>query len=753
MPPRRPSFIQSAVLLAAVVLALGAGSAPRAVWFPLAAVEHAAMDNDPATPDPLQYHTFAIDLTALRSKLKLAGLEKADGGASAATEISLPMPDGRVERFRAIESPVLGETMQRMLPDVRTYLVWGLDDRSAYGRIDLTRFGLRAYIDGARGTVMIDPLVRGRTDRVMSYWTRDEASEGKESFDCGMRVRAEQLLRRAVTAIPQTRVGDTLRSYRFAFIGTAEYNAVYGGDTLNGLAELATAVNRINVPYGRDIAVRLVAVYLKTWENPDTDPFWFNGLSMVQDPQAVMDSLIGNGAYDTGAMLHKGESTNPLSYTGAGSVSSVGYPPYQMGTFLIGGSWTSSVGYRIMMHEIGHNFGCWHSYDGNCNRTPPFNFEPGSGSTIMARAGRCGASDIQSECDHYFHTWSQQEVVDWLAYVRPVGTHTPTGNTPPVAEAGPDYTIPRGTPFVLSGLGTDADVGGDPADTDTLRYCWEEMDQAPAIADSITGVLFRSTNPSLDPRHWYPEIANLLSGTGSPWNRLPNVNRLLHFRLTVRGVGPQSAGYAFDSMTVTVSGAPFLVTAPNGGGTYNRSSMLPVTWTVGGGDVAPTVNILFSEDGGLSWIPLVFATPNDGSQSVTLPDSGTITTCRIKVEAVGNIFYDVSNTNFTVTGTTVDAGPSASPAAFALWPPDPNPSKTGARVRFDLPRSVEVDLAVYSVQGQRVRTLAAHVWPAGHHTVIWNGEDGSGRHLRAGVYFLRMTAGDFRATRRVTMLK
>ena len=300
-----------AILLLATFTIVGAGPRPGAVFKELAAVDHATADDDPATPDPLRYRSYAIDLSSLRAKLGSASLDDAGGGV----EITLPMPDGRLMRFRATESPVLGPEMQRVLPDIRTYLVHGLDDRVAYGRIDLTRYGLRGYLDTRGGTVMIDPLVRGRTDRVMSYWTRDEASEGKESFDCEMRVRGDLGLRRAAlggSLPPQTRVGDTLHSYRFAMITTAEYNAVYGGDTLNGLAEMVTAVNRINVPYGRDLSVRLVAVYLRTWPDPDTDPFWFNGLQLVNDQQALMDSLIGgNDRYDTGALLHKGTSTNP----------------------------------------------------------------------------------------------------------------------------------------------------------------------------------------------------------------------------------------------------------------------------------------------------------------------------------------------------------------------------------------------------------------------------------------------------------
>jgi hypothetical protein len=65
-----------------------------------------------------------------------------------------------------------------------------------------------------------------------------------------------------------------------------------------------------------------------------------------------------------------------------------------------------------------------------------------------------------------------------------------------------------------------------------------------------------------------------------------------------------------------------------------------------------TVNILLSTDGGQTFpTVLVAATANDGSQAITVPSSPS-TTCRVKVQAVGNIFFDISNTNFTIGGST-----------------------------------------------------------------------------------------------------
>ncbi len=80
-----------------------------------------------------------------------------------------------------------------------------------------------------------------------------------------------------------------------------------------------------------------------------------------------------------------------------------------------------------------------------------------------------------------------------------------------------------------------------------------------------------------------------------------------------------------------------------------------ITWNVTNTDVAPVncanVNILLSTDGGQTFPTLLLAnTPNDGSETVTIPNTPS-TTARIKVEAVGNIFFDLSNVNFTIEET------------------------------------------------------------------------------------------------------
>src|SRR4029453_17330096 len=106
--------------------------------------------------------------------------------------------------------------------------------------------------------------------------------------------------------------------------------------------------------------------------------------------------------------------------------------------------------------------------------------------------------------------------------------------------------------------------------------------------------------------------------------------------------------------TVTVAATqPFLVTAPNTAVTVPAGTPQTVTWNISGTNAAPintaSANILLPTAGGAAFpLSLASATPNDGTQSVNLPAIAT-TQARVKIEAVGNIFFDVSDANFTIS--------------------------------------------------------------------------------------------------------
>jgi C1A family cysteine protease len=105
-----------------------------------------------------------------------------------------------------------------------------------------------------------------------------------------------------------------------------------------------------------------------------------------------------------------------------------------------------------------------------------------------------------------------------------------------------------------------------------------------------------------------------------------------------------------------------------------------------------------------------------------------------------------------VTCTGVDTG--ASPSAFRLYPGRPNPFKGAMSIRFDLPRTSRVDLAIYDVSGRLVAKLVdGRSMGPGRHEAYWGGMNSSGQASAPGIYLVRMEAGEFRETRKVVFAR
>ncbi|HNJ42636.1 MAG TPA: hypothetical protein PKZ53_19265, partial [Acidobacteriota bacterium] len=136
--------------------------------------------------------------------------------------------------------------------------------------------------------------------------------------------------------------------------------------------------------------------------------------------------------------------------------------------------------------------------------------------------------------------------------------------------------------------------------------------------------------------------------------------RILNFRVTVRD-NRTVGGISSNLMRVNVTNksGPFEVTSPNVALRWQIGTTQNVTWNVAGTTADPVncafVNIRLSTDGGLTYpITLAENTANDGTEPITVPNAET-SQARIKIEAVGNIFFDVSNADITLTSGTVPA--------------------------------------------------------------------------------------------------
>ena len=323
-------------------------------------------------------------------------------------------------------------------------------------------------------------------------------------------------------------------------------------------------------------------------------------------------------------------------------------------------------------HEIGHQFNANHTFNnnsaGSCagNRNSSTAYEPGSGSTIMAYAGICGTQNLQPNSDDQFSAISIAEINAYVTagFGSTCGATTATGNSAPTLNAGPGLTIPRQTPFTLSGAGTDPDGNG-------LTYSWEQLDLGSAWA--IDGVMpnndadgsgrpiFRVQRPVAAATRTFPTLSSILDGSNSNIGEaLPAISRSMTFRLTARD-GSGGVNDAATTVTVDGSSGPFAVTAPNTAVSWTGGASQNVTWNVANTTAAPVscanVNILFSSDGGQTFPTTLAAnTPNDGSETITVPAINT-TTGRVQVACAGNIFFDIGNANLTVvTANTADLG-------------------------------------------------------------------------------------------------
>ncbi|MFZ1683506.1 MAG: FlgD immunoglobulin-like domain containing protein [Candidatus Zixiibacteriota bacterium] len=108
---------------------------------------------------------------------------------------------------------------------------------------------------------------------------------------------------------------------------------------------------------------------------------------------------------------------------------------------------------------------------------------------------------------------------------------------------------------------------------------------------------------------------------------------------------------------------------------------------------------------------------------------------------------------FLKLGTDVDDGGAGLPHDFALTQNYPNPFNPTTQIEFSLPKASSVRLDVYNILGNLVRTIVDQPYSAGIHQVTFDGRNSAGTPVASGLYFYRLTAGQFVQTKKMVLLK
>lgn len=679
---------------------------------------------------PEKFKTYHLEIEALKNDLLNAPNDKIVLIDNSNTIIELPMPNGEIQRFKVVDAPIMDQDLQNSFPDIKTYSIKGIDDTYANGKIDVTEFGFHGFIRSVNGDIFIDPYCQKNTSDYISYYTNDFIKPLNERGTClGVIGETESNLNAEISA-PSAIIcsGANLKTYRLAIACTKEYAIAATGSATptkaQTLAKVNTTVNRVNFVYETEVAVRLVLVSTSTlvlytsatgsgFTTADND----DAGALISKSQSVITASVGTANFDIGHTFS----------TGGGGLAS-------LGCVCVSGSKASGITgspspvgdpYDIdyVAHEIGHQFRGNHTFNGSTgscsgNANSSTAVEPGSGVTIMAYAGICGSGqDLAANSIAYFQAVSFDEIMAFITSGSGAGCDvlTTTSNSSPVVTGSASYVIPKGTPFQLTGSATDGNG-------DALTYSWEEVDAGTARGSWNMGTrpFFRSNAPIASPTRLFPKLSTILAGTYTttvgeflPTTVATNTTIPLKFRFTARDNKTGGGGVCSALSTVTITGAagPFAVTSQSTTGiVYPTGSLQTVNWNVNNTNIAPvncfSVNIYISVDNGNNFTLLLANTPNDGTEQVYMPVlPATKTTCRIKVESVGNVFLDINKKMFSISVVTgLNQYANAATIKMQLYP---NPFSGTVKIDINAINFLDENktvINVYDILGNIVRS-------------------------------------------------
>lgn len=677
--------------------------------------------------------------------------------------LSLPNLDKGFDKFYVFENSILTPENQKLYPELRSYIGYGVDNPNNVTFFCLTPLGLDATTNLGINTVKISSLAISKNTYTV-YNTNElliENSEATGGDFCGTKnmntIKKES--ERANFFIENAN-DNTLRKFRVVLAATAEFctkfTATYAGTggfpnvtaKKNAiLAHMANYITEINSIYLKSFAVQLIfmpnpnIIFTTAANDPFPTPTATNASLILSKIQPMMDNPVyGVGQYEIGHLLGSGPGIagiaernvagKPNRSPNVGRASGLSGPKYGFATFARG----------TLAHEFAHQLGAGHTYTYLSPEFGDDSYEPGSGSTIMGYAGTNDAiaanKSLQATASDYFHASSIKAIMQYITRdeVTKFSSQPITNSNIPANHFG-NFSIPPETAFAFNGY----------SDYD---YTYEQMDLGNTTntlpnKTHTSGPMFRSliyppnTNPNYHSSDLtIPDLKVLTKPSTADiyanpkWQVLPAVARTMNFRYTARGAyGNNGNNLTVNVINPTVAEAngtgtgPFKLTYPNAAGlSFKGGSTITVTWDPGCSK-SPQISCLYVEIGFKIDDVAAYSTYrklNTGSATIQVPNIAG-SNYRIMISGhphdqqlypINNItsphsFFDISTNKFKITYNPSakmnedDSNINLNQKSISLYP---NPSQGEFNMNIDNVSGKQIEVNIFDIFGKNVFT-------------------------------------------------
>lgn len=612
-------------------------------------------------------YSYRLDLQSLRNTLKDA---VETGKGAQAVIVSLPTAEGKIERFAVYSDPV----MEKSLADryqLGSYIGTGIDDPSKYLRFSTSPTEMQSMIIKDGKFQFIEPITVD--NQVYGVFYKTKRTEGEHGFECtteekslkdikSLEAYGKKNLSNVNVGLANRPASTKYRTYRLALSATGEYTQYFM--TQAGVPATATdaekrapalvamnnTMTRVNGIFQKDFGIKAIIQDLPNiiFTNSTNDPYTGN---LNLQLQQTLTQQVGNENYDMGHVFNAAGGNG-----NAGGIGTTCVNPATANSLAKGSAFTQNTTPKgdafdidYVAHEMGHQLGGNHTFSHNSEGSG-VNIEPGGGTTIMGYAGITG-DNVQAFTDAYFHYSSINQVLNSLDTKPNCGVWQEIStNTAPVISPLTAYSIPKGTAYYLDATATDADP---------IKYTWEQYDSVDSFhsisGDSgwgynSQGALTRSYFGTTSGRRYFPSLPIVMSGNltdKTKWETVSYIPRILHYAVTVRDENATPMLVSAETTVDVKADGPFKFKGLSDASKLYNNATNTISWDVVNTNNAPynvaNVKIEYTTDlvNGASWTELVASTPNTGSYTAQMP-SGLTGAIKLRISAIGNIFYAVS---------------------------------------------------------------------------------------------------------------